>query len=110
MNLRERCFETVCGLGALMMVLPAMAGADVSPAAEETSLAEITVTAQKRTQNVQDVPIAITAFSEEALRSKGVTRPARFIGARAERQPRCGIAVLGLEFRVVGLDSRHRPG
>jgi len=37
------------------------------------SLAEITVTAQKRTQNLQDVPIAITVFSEESLRNRGIT-------------------------------------
>ena len=40
---------------------------------DESGLAEITVTAQKRSQNLQDVPIAITAFSEDALRSKGIT-------------------------------------
>ena len=40
---------------------------------DESSLAEITVTAQKRSQNLQDVPIAITAFSEELLRAKGIT-------------------------------------
>ncbi len=40
---------------------------------DENSLAEITVTAQKRSQNLQDVPIAITTFSEDALRSKGIT-------------------------------------
>jgi hypothetical protein len=36
-------------------------------------LAEVVVTAQKRAENVQDVPIAITAYSESDLRSKGIT-------------------------------------
>lgn len=36
-------------------------------------LAEIVVTAQKRAENVQDVPISITAFSAEALANRGVT-------------------------------------
>jgi len=36
-------------------------------------LAEITVTAQKRQENLQDVAIAITAFSEDSLRRKGIT-------------------------------------
>src|SRR3954462_1821047 len=41
-------------------------------AAGEDSLEEIVVTAQKREQNVQNVPIAITAFTAETLRDKGV--------------------------------------
>ena len=36
-------------------------------------LEEVVVTAQKRAENIQSVPIAITAFSESDLRSKGVT-------------------------------------
>jgi iron complex outermembrane receptor protein len=36
-------------------------------------LVEIIVTAQKRAENIQDVPIAITAFSESDLREKGIT-------------------------------------
>jgi iron complex outermembrane receptor protein len=41
--------------------------------AGENSLEEITVTAEKRSENVQDVPIAISAFSEDSLRAKGIT-------------------------------------
>lgn len=40
---------------------------------EGNQLAEIVVTAQKRAENIQDVPIAITAYSETDLRSKGIT-------------------------------------
>src|SRR5205807_3726263 len=36
-------------------------------------LPEVVVTAQRRNENIQDVPIAITAFTTEALQSKGVT-------------------------------------
>ncbi len=46
-------------------LLPAAAGAE--PAAEKAVLDEIVVTAQKRTENVQDVPISITAFTAEYL-------------------------------------------
>ncbi len=35
----------------------------------------IVVTAQKRAQDVQDVPLAITAFSSESLRLKGIDSP-----------------------------------
>ncbi|MDP4651618.1 MAG: TonB-dependent receptor, partial [Haliea sp.] len=35
-------------------------------------LEEVIVTAQKRAESVQDVPIAITAFDESALRDKQI--------------------------------------
>jgi len=42
-------------------------------AADTDTLSEIVVTAEKRSENIQDVPIAMTAFSESELRSKGLT-------------------------------------
>jgi iron complex outermembrane recepter protein len=66
------------GLGAIMTVLVChytgtAAAAEEGAAASSGALEEITVTAQKRSENVQDVPIAITAFSENTLRAKGIT-------------------------------------
>jgi len=40
-------------------------------------LEEVTVTAQKRSENIQDVPIAISAFSAGKLEEKGVTNVAQ---------------------------------
>jgi outer membrane receptor protein involved in Fe transport len=58
----------------VMMGIPIAAWGQTSGSLpDENGLAEITVTAQKRSQNLQDVPIAITAFSEDALRGKGIT-------------------------------------
>jgi outer membrane receptor for ferric coprogen and ferric-rhodotorulic acid len=42
-------------------------------ASAQQVLEEIIVTAQKREQDIQNVPIAITAFTTETLRAKGVT-------------------------------------
>jgi iron complex outermembrane receptor protein len=43
-----------------------------SAAFADQQLEEIVVTAQKRSENIQNVPIAITAFTAETLRSKGL--------------------------------------
>lgn len=45
-----------------------------SPVNASQVLEEIVVTAQKREQSLQDVPISIQAFSEEALRDSGVNK------------------------------------
>ena len=44
----------------------------IGSAAFADQLEEIVVTAQKRTENVQKVPIAITAFTAETIQSKGL--------------------------------------
>src|SRR5881398_655542 len=42
-------------------------------AVAQEKLQEVVVTAQRREENIQNVPIAITAITTETLRSKGVT-------------------------------------
>ncbi len=46
--------------------------APISSYAEGIALEEVTVTAQKREQNLQDVPVAVTAFDASALENAGV--------------------------------------
>src|SRR5581483_9199100 len=55
----------VCGAGLALLGSEALA--------EETGLEEIVVTAQRRSENIQNVPIAVSAFTSEALQSKGIT-------------------------------------
>jgi len=43
-------------------------------------LEEVLVTARKRVENLQEVPIAVTAFSEADIESARIQRPADFIG------------------------------
>jgi iron complex outermembrane receptor protein len=72
--------KTLCislGFGLLTAALPfatAMAQEGAS------SIEEITVTARKRDESLQEVPIAITAFTEQTIRKAGIERPADFIG------------------------------
>ncbi|MDT8399232.1 MAG: TonB-dependent receptor [Pseudomonadales bacterium] len=42
-------------------------------------LEEIVVTARKRTESSQDVPVTVTAFSEDRIASSGIERPQDFI-------------------------------
>ncbi len=43
------------------------------------AIEEVVVTARKREESLQDVPIAITAFTESTIRAAGIERPVDFI-------------------------------
>ena len=58
---------SIIALGASLGIPPAMAQESA------TGIPDIVVTAQKRGENIQDVPIAITAISAESLQAKGIT-------------------------------------
>jgi len=60
-------------VGAISAMLPLAAFSQTPVGTDTGSLEEIVVTAEKRTENIQEVPIAITAFSESDLRARGVT-------------------------------------
>jgi len=47
--------------------------------AQDGVLEEVVVTARKRSETLQDVPIAITAFTEATIRRAGIERPQDFI-------------------------------
>src|SRR6266704_6623530 len=57
---------------ALAAVAATAASVLIGAAAFAEGLEEIVVTAQKRSENVQKVPIAITAFTAETIQSKGL--------------------------------------
>jgi iron complex outermembrane recepter protein len=56
-----------------ILCLPGLCQSAGVEADEPTELAQVTVTAQKREQNIQDVPIAITAFSAQDLSTRAIT-------------------------------------
>ena len=45
----------------------------------EITIEEVVVSARKRAENLQEVPIAVTAFTEAQIESAGIQRPADFI-------------------------------
>lgn len=61
------------GLGSLPVAAQAQGTEQVGE--DGSGIDEIVVTAQRRSQNVQDVPIAITAVTGETLREAGVRDP-----------------------------------
>ncbi len=94
-------------VGALTAIFASVASA----AATGDVLEEIVVTAQKREQNVQNVPIAITAFTAETLQSKGLGD----IGALTRLTPNVNLdtgspfsgdtSVLSASIRGIGQDD-----
>jgi len=60
-------------------VIAVLAAATVNGVYAQTTLEEVTVTARKRAENVQEVPIAVTPFTAEEIRNAGIQRPADFI-------------------------------
>lgn len=74
--------------GAIAAAVAATLGAagaraqQASPAAADAApetLAEIVVTSRLREERLQDVPVSVSVFTEEMIRSAGIQRPADFI-------------------------------
>lgn len=69
-------FLSAVSCAAFFAALPTMANAQAAPQAasdDQDGNAPIIVTAQRRAENVQDVPIAITALGADQLAARGVT-------------------------------------
>jgi len=66
----RRCSRRTCVAGSVAAALLA----STSPARAAEPIETIVVTARKRQENLQDVPLSVTAFGEEALREQGVRR------------------------------------
>ncbi len=62
---------------------------------DDSGIEEIVVTAQRREQNLQDVPISVSAFGADAIREKGLTDVSRLEGL-----------VPGFTFGRSGVDAR----
>ncbi|WP_374394115.1 TonB-dependent receptor [Sphingopyxis sp.] len=72
----HKAFLATCLSTTMLMGWPGAAFAQETSAPEEASsggIAEIVVTAQKRAQNLQDVPVAVSALAGEELESRGIS-------------------------------------
>ncbi len=98
-----KTYYVVAALAAALFAGPVLA--------QEDALEEIVVTAQKREQNVQKVPIAISAFTAETLQSKAIGD----IGALTRFAPNVNLdtgspfsgdtSVLSASIRGIGQDD-----
>ena len=94
----------------IALATPAVAqqAAQAAPAAGTGGIEQIVVTAQKRTENIQNVPIAISAFTANALKERGVndvsqlTAFAPNVTLDASTPFSGSSAVLGASIRGVG--------
>ena len=98
---RFKAGRRVCVLRHVLLsalfVLPMLPGVSLEAAAQTLALEEIVVTARKRDENLQDVPLAITAFSSEELRNRGVSNLFEAVDF---------VPNLVLEPRAIGNDER----
>jgi iron complex outermembrane receptor protein len=73
----KRCSALVIGSASMFLGMPAFSqaqGAEADPeAASDDRIAEVTVTAQFLSQSVRDVPIAISAITNDMLQARGQT-------------------------------------
>jgi len=67
------CLAVTTGIVALAAALPAAAQTAPPEDPEVSALDEIVVTAQRRGENMQSVPIAVSAVTSERLQNRGVT-------------------------------------
>ena len=58
--------------GGSLLPATAIAQTAAPAASDDNGLTDIVVTARRREENLQEVPIAVTAFTAEAIRAKGI--------------------------------------
>ena len=82
----NKAFLATCLSTTMLMGWPAAAAAQETPPADDGTsggggIAEIVVTAQKRAQNLQDVPAAVSAIGGDALEARGINETSDLMGA-----------------------------
>jgi iron complex outermembrane recepter protein len=66
-------------LGLIAAAVAAALGATPALAQQSEELEEVLVTARKRSESFQDVPVTINVFTREQIESAGIQKPADFI-------------------------------
>ncbi|MGB6230301.1 MAG: TonB-dependent receptor [Litorimonas sp.] len=113
----SRSAALLAGAAAIALAVPMAASAQVDDTrqASASSIDEIIVTAQRRAENLQDVPISITAISREEILEKDISDVSRLEqvvpGLRLARSGAAQRpAIRGVYTEAVGLNSDPRIG
>ena len=86
---------SLAALAVALLPGTALAQATAPTAEDDSGVAEIVVTAQRREENLQDVPISVSAFGAKQIAEKGLTDVSRLEGL-----------VPGFTFGRSGVDAR----
>ena len=102
-NLNKLTLLAFCGASLLVVHSPATAQTE-----DVTALEEVVVTAQKREQNVQDVPIAIDALSRDTILAQRIAGPDDLVKLLPNLSLKTASAVnSGFAIRGVGTNNFH---
>ena len=63
----------------IMAILGAVIAAEPILAADSDELQEVVVTARKREETVQNVPVTVDAFTQQTIQSAGIESPRDFV-------------------------------
>lgn len=73
MNYFVKTVGTIVSLSSVLITNSALAQSEAEAVSRRTTLEEVVVTARKKSESVQDVPLSITAFDSKSLREYGFT-------------------------------------
>ncbi|MGH6651612.1 MAG: TonB-dependent receptor [Sphingopyxis sp.] len=80
LKIRDELRISIALLSMISASMPAAAQAQDTAAASDEGIGDIVVTAQRREQNLQDVPVAVTAFSGDTIADLGIRSSADIAG------------------------------
>jgi iron complex outermembrane receptor protein len=104
------CVAIVYALGMMPHAAYAQAPqvqGDADVAAEAAGLEEVVVTARKREENLQSVPVAVTAFSQESLRENNIVTPYDLEFHTPGLQVRAGSSANSPQYFIRGQGSTY---
>jgi len=111
MRLREMLYGSVavalaCGFaapsGAFAQAGPSAAAPDSEQGSSEVGVEEVVVTARRREERLQDVPVAVTALSGEALQSAQIVNAKELVALVPSLNVNSGNAREGNRFTIRG--------